>query len=725
MATMLNPNAIQKGSITKDMIYAPVLDAKQNITDESLTTISKTIVGAINEVYNGGLKDASITTSNIEDGAITEEKLDTALTAKVNNNVKTVEQALTDAQIAIASKNLKFRDDNGNFFADKASYDAIAALEHKPSNSVFGVGCTGNTFNTSDNIWFENYCKNNTVGSNNRFNAYGNYCINNVTGMNCRGNKFELGASDNVLGREVQGCIIRGNNNKIGDFFLKCIFECSYIEIKNSLVPGPQTIYAQHIRILPGVRGKSSTERLVINIPDEYLNSSRELIITTKRTDGGPSTPEDIVMYYADEVADKQNKQDATLATTSKEVVGAINELFNGGVKDKSIEIGKLAQAVQDTLGKVGTNVKVLPAGTDLLSPDFEDGIWIVDCSKMTNVPSSITKSAYDYALSLLIVDREHKRVMMFGPDTNSTKYPTCAYRHLVQKSWNNTPDSIYSKLMSLQLGVDDSVKKRDDNLATTSKEVIGAINEIFNGGVKDTSISGAKLEDAAVTSTKIAARTIIGDNIQNKTIRTEQIADNAITTENINDYAVTSNKIKDGSITGYKIPNETILERHLGYWSVTKNKIAEGVVSLDKLAFSVQDTLKMVGTNVKEISYKSMGDKIPNIDDITETGIYILPNGEKYDGSTYSALPVDLRYSNVKLLIVSPTSQSGGEQRQTLIAINNSSLVGICTREAYDSTGFVNLPFSYTPIQSAIEGKIDNTSTLTDTEVNNIWDNN
>ena len=863
MATMLNPNAIQKGSITKDMIDAPVLDAKQNITDESLATIAKTIVGAINEVYNGGLKDASIATSNIEDGAITEPKLDTALTAKVNNNVKTVEQTLTDAQIAIASKNLKFRDDNGNFFADKASYDAIAALEHKPSNSVFGVGCTGNTFNTSDNIWFENYCKNNTVGSHNRFNAYGSYCNNNVTGMNCSYNKFELGASDNVLGLEVQGCIIRGSNNKIGDFFLKCIFECRYVEIKNSLVPGPQTIYAQHIHILSGVQGKSSTERLIINIPDEYLNSSRELIITTKVTNGGPSNPEDIVMYYADEVADKQNKQDTTLVTTSKEVVGAINELFNGGIKDKSIEIGKLAQAVQDTLKMVGTNIKVLPAGTDLLSDnieegvhillptgsgtypnfpysmnlhpgatailvkagdssiilgvdtsssdelplllkrrnggnwygtsiynkinskldasvgavktanlangavssdkiadgavistklsdflqdkvkmvgmnvkvlpdgtdllseDLEEGIYVVDCSKMTNVPSSITKSAYDYALSLLIVDREHKRVMMFGPDTNSTKYPTCAYRHLVQKSWNNTPDSIYSKLMSLQLGVDDSVKKRDDNLATTSKEVIGAINEIFNGGVKDTSISGAKLEDAAVTSTKIAARTIIGDNIQNKTIRTEQIADNAITTENINDYAVTSNKIKDGSITGYKIPNETILERHLGYWSVTKNKIAEGVVSLDKLAFSVQDTLKMVGTNVKEISYKSMGDKIPNIDDITETGIYILPNGEKYDGSTYSALPVDLRYSNVKLLIVSPTSQSGGEQRQTLIAINNSSLVGICTREAYDSTGFVNLPFSYTPIQSAIEGKIDNTSTLTDTEINNIWDNN
>lgn len=174
-----------------------------------------------------------------------------------------------------------------------------------------------------------------------------------------------------------------------------------------------------------------------------------------------------------------------------------------------------------------------------------------------------------------------------------------------------------------------------DGSLATTSKEVVGAINELFNGGVKDKSIE------------------------------------------------------------------------------------------VGKLAQAVQDTLKMVGTNVKEISYKSMGNQIPNIDDITETGIYILPDAEKYNGSTYSNLPVDLRYSNVKLLIVCPTGQSSSLKRQTIIAINNSSLVGLCTREAYDSTGFVNLPFYHTSIQSAIDGKLDNTSTLTDTEVNNIWDNN
>ena len=84
------------------------------------------------------------------------------------------------------------------------------------------------------------------------------------------------------------------------------------------------------------------------------------------------------VQAILDDVANKQNITDESLATIAKTIVGAINELFNGGVKDKSIEIGKLAQAVQDTLKMVGTNVKILPKGTDLLSDNIEEGVHIL-----------------------------------------------------------------------------------------------------------------------------------------------------------------------------------------------------------------------------------------------------------------------------------------------------------------------------------------------------------
>ena len=798
MATMLNPNAIQKGSITKDMIDASVLDAKQNITDESLTTISKTIVGAINEVYKGDLKDASITTSKIEDGAvtegklasssvtnekiadnavtnekvndgaITEPKLDTTLQAKVNNNVKVVEQALTDAQIAIASKNLKLRDDKGNFFADRTSYDAIAALEQKPTDSVFGVGCTGNTFDRScfENV-FGDFCSNNTMGSNNRFNVYGNHCNNNVTGMNCSYNKFELCASDNVLGSEVIACIIRGSHNKISGYFLRCVFECSYVEIKNSLVPGPRTIYAQHIHILSGVQGKSSTERLVINIPDEYLNSSRELIITTKRTDGGPSNPEDLVMYYADEVVDKQNKQDTTLATTSKEVVGAINELFNGGVKDKSIDAGKLTQAVQDTLGKVGMNAKVLPDGTDLLSEDLEEGIYIVDCSKMTNVPSSITKSAYDYALSILIVDREHKRVMLLGPDTNSTKYPTCAYRHLVQKSWNNTPDSIYSKLMSLQLGVDDSVKKRDDNLETTSKEVIGAINELFNGGVKDKSIEAGKLAQAVqdtlgkvgmnVKEVKIGEDlfsledgiySLNGSTYTNYPIGIPFDASSVciLVVTHSNQRAtlygvdgshsspilplvaigdLTNKRWTGGSFysffaSDYEVGHKLDQKLDASTGAVKTANLANGAVTLDKIESSVQDTLGKVGMNAKVLP-----DGTDLLSEDLEEGIYIV------DCSKMTNVPSSITKSAYDYALSILIVDREHKRVMLLGPDTNSTKYPTCAYRHLVQKSWNNTPDSiYSKLTSLQLGVTDSVKKqdlleLTDTEVNNIWDNN
>ena len=304
------------GEITKEKLSLEVqailndVANKQNITDESLATIAKTIVGAINEVYNGGLKDASIATSNIEDGAvtegklasssvtnekiadnavtnekvnggaITEPKLDTTLQAKVNNNVKTVEQVLTPNEIAIVSKNLKFRDDNGNFFADKASYDAVAKLSVKPSFSVFGVKCTNTTFgnNNSYNTFGSN-CFQNTLGNDCSNNIFGSFLVGNILGEACSVNIIGTGCRYNIFGNHLI-------NSKIDRVL--------YIELKSN---ANSTSPLKNIHILSGIQGKSYTERLVINIPDEYLNSSRELIITTKRTHGGPSNPEDIVMY--------------------------------------------------------------------------------------------------------------------------------------------------------------------------------------------------------------------------------------------------------------------------------------------------------------------------------------------------------------------------------------------------------------------------------------------
>ena len=72
---------------------------KQNISDATLATIAKTIVGAINEVYKGGLEDASIATSKIKDGAVTDAKIanGAVTTPKIANDAVTTEKVYDGA----------------------------------------------------------------------------------------------------------------------------------------------------------------------------------------------------------------------------------------------------------------------------------------------------------------------------------------------------------------------------------------------------------------------------------------------------------------------------------------------------------------------------------------------------------------------------------------------------------------------------------------------------
>lgn len=247
---------------------------------------------------------------HFEDSEIPESKLTSGLQSKVNNNVKYVEQNLTNDEIAIASKNLKLRDDNGNFFASQEAFSEAVSIDSRgiPINNVFGVRVFSNTFgdNVSNNIFGHNI-RENSFGNHVLFNNFGNVISKNKFGNYVNYNVFGNGLSGNTFGSYVRynifGNGLTGNN--FGNFLYnsKIDNDVNYIELKSN---ADDYRSIQHIHILSGVRGESTTNRLAINIPDEYLGSSRELIITTKATNGGTSTADDIVMYYADEVTTKQ-----------------------------------------------------------------------------------------------------------------------------------------------------------------------------------------------------------------------------------------------------------------------------------------------------------------------------------------------------------------------------------------------------------------------------------
>ena len=256
---------IADGAITEDKL-APQSVSSKKIKDKT--------IGA------SKLGDDSVTITKIKAGAVTEAKLDENVISKINNNVKTVAQTLSNNEIAQALTNLKFKDNYQNFFANRYSYESVAKLSVKPNYHMFGNSCIDNTFGTN--------CYYTTLGNNCRLNTFGNDCVHNILGDGC---------SYNIFGKSLECSKIDSG--------------VTYIELRSNANIGRSL---KNIHILSGVRGAEDA-RLVINIPDEYLKSSRELIITTTRTDGGPSTPEDIVMYYADEVVDKLNNT-STLTDT-------------------------------------------------------------------------------------------------------------------------------------------------------------------------------------------------------------------------------------------------------------------------------------------------------------------------------------------------------------------------------------------------------------------------
>lgn len=239
------------------------------------------------------------------------------------------EQNLDNLQAKVAGKNILIKDDNGNFYLGSDFYDkAFTETSTKPSHCVFGTNFRQNIFggsgDNSHNIFGNNVNGNsfvnfaaNVVGNNVSSNSFTTNTRHNTIGNNFHRNRVlktfdsnQVGndVQDNVFGNVFKGTIsdcVFGNNIRNCEFVLVSMDNCrfdgnmSYVRLESNAT---ETEPLRNIHVLAGIKG-TVEQLLTINISNEYLNSSRELIITTKATDGGPSTPEDIIMYYADEVA--------------------------------------------------------------------------------------------------------------------------------------------------------------------------------------------------------------------------------------------------------------------------------------------------------------------------------------------------------------------------------------------------------------------------------------
>lgn len=267
--------------------------------------------------------------NNISNNDVTEEKLSTDLQAKVNDNVKTTTQNLSDIQAKTAAKNILIKDLDDNFYLGSGFYDRaiLSTSSYKPSHCIFGTNFRDNSFgnNVSHNTFNNNVYGNsfgeetvaNTFGNNIGGNTIVSHARHNTFGNNVANNQIESYFDSNQVGNDVKNNLFKTHISDctFGNDIRNCNF-CSYLKYAkidgnlffvNIESNATENNLLQNIHILPGIKGESDSKRLTISIPDNYLGSSRNLVIATTRTDNGVSTINDIIMYYADEKPESVN----------------------------------------------------------------------------------------------------------------------------------------------------------------------------------------------------------------------------------------------------------------------------------------------------------------------------------------------------------------------------------------------------------------------------------
>ena len=131
---------------------------------------------------------------------------------------------------------------------------------------------------------------------------------------------------------------------------------------------------------------------------------------------------------------------------------------------------------------------------------------------------------------------------------------------------------------------------------STFLNEIDTALYEgLQEAGVKDGSITTAKLADNAVTNAKLA------DNA----VTNAKLADNAVTNSTIANAAVTTLKIADEAVTSTELADNAVTFAKIAYGAVKTSSIYEGSVTAEKLSSTGIDTL-LSGLTIRHFNNKS-----------------------------------------------------------------------------------------------------------------------
>ena len=171
--------------------------------------------------------------------------------------------------------------------------------------------------------------------------------------------------------------------------------------------------------------------------------------------------------------------------------------------------------------------------------------------------------------------------------------------------------------------------------LATTSKQIVGAVNEL-NDILTNFIVTTAKIADGAVTTAKL----------ETQTVTTDKIAGNAITEDRLANEAVTSVKIADGAVTATKCAGDVVK-------SVNGNKPTNGNVTISLPSVDYPISVAKGGTGVTSqaeinkaiIGNLSLGEDI--VSDGTEFVSSVVA-GDGFNTASNRNIPYKRKFSKV-----------------------------------------------------------------------------
>ena len=606
------------GGVSKD--YVDTQDAlKQNITDNTLTTTNKTIVGGINELMTS--------------------KQDTLVDNGSNQNIKTInsQSILGTGDITIEGgsgsteldNNIEIYDNEDNNFVQYKATDldwTAASDETLTSKSYVDQQDTTITNSIST--------KADTTYVDTQDALKQNITDNTLTTTN----KTIVGAiNENLtsISTKQNTLIDNGDNQNI-----KTINGTSLLGTGDITIEGGSTDLDNNIEIYDNEENnfvQYKTTNLDWTAASDNSLTSKSYVDQQDTTITNSISTKADTTYVDTQDALKQNITDNTLTTTNKTIVGAINEnLTSIGTKQNQTDntlnttnktivggINELVTNKQDTLVDTGDtqNIKTIN-GTSLL------GTGDIEISVDGSSPLEDNIEIYDNE------DNNFVQYKTTNLDWTAASDDSLTSKNYVDQQDTTITNSISTKADTTYVDTQDALKQNitDNTLTTTNKTIVGGINELVtskqntlvdNGSSQNIkTINGTSLLGTGDIEISVDGSSPLEDNIeiydnednnfvQYKTTNLDWTAasDDSLTSKNYVDQQDTTitNSISAKADTTYVDSQDALKQNITDNTLTTTSKTIVG--GINELVTNKQDTLVDNGDNqnIKTINGTSL----------------------------------------------------------------------------------------------------------------------